>query len=170
MTRSLASCCCCRSPGWCRARFATTCLLLPVDFVHSILLLHRHELDLGQLIGLPARFEKPHLAAGNGHYHVPFARFSTPSNIPPEMLPFIFLNPIAGIISIYRSIVMDGILPKADLFWSTTGISFCVFLLGYFWFMHTKKGFSDVLWINPPVITIENIANCTCCITNPRTG
>lgn len=76
--------------------------------------------------------------------------FLTPLFYPREIVPdwaagILSINPLTGIIDMYRKAIMTGeIIPLGDLAY-TGGISLLFFLVGYFWFMRTKKGFSDVL-------------------------
>ena len=65
--------------------------------------------------------------------------------VPADMRGLFLLNPMARLVQHYRDVFLGGIVPNLiDL--SLTGV-FClaVFALGYFWFMHTQKGFADVL-------------------------
>lgn len=69
-----------------------------------------------------------------------------PENVVPPQALFLFqINPMARIVRLYREAFMAGHLPDLASLLGT--IIFCVFifLLGYFWFMHSKKGFADVL-------------------------
>ncbi len=76
--------------------------------------------------------------------------FLTPIFYPEDVVPsqalIIFrLNPMARLITLYRNAFMTGILPSLDGFIGAAILCLLAFLLGYFWFMRTKKGFADVL-------------------------
>jgi lipopolysaccharide transport system permease protein len=76
--------------------------------------------------------------------------FLTPIFYPKEMIPewavgAISINPLTGIVDMYRKAIMTGEgIPVGDLL-GTGAVSLGFFMLGYFWFMRTKKGFADVL-------------------------
>jgi ABC-type polysaccharide/polyol phosphate export permease len=55
------------------------------------------------------------------------------------------LNPMARLVILYRNAFMTGLLPSLDGFIGALALCLLAFLLGYFWFMRTKKGFADVL-------------------------
>lgn len=65
--------------------------------------------------------------------------------VPPEFRFILILNPMAHLVSYYRRAIMMGELPNLGGFVGATVLCLLLFMLGYFWFMHTKKGFSDVL-------------------------
>jgi lipopolysaccharide transport system permease protein len=76
--------------------------------------------------------------------------FLTPIFYPEDVVPaqalIIFrLNPMARLVTLYRSAFMNGLLPSLDGFLAAVALCLLAFLLGYFWFMHTKRGFADVL-------------------------
>jgi lipopolysaccharide transport system permease protein len=76
--------------------------------------------------------------------------FLTPIFYPMEVLPdwaqkAMAYSPIARIIEMYRKAFLTGQVISLQE-WITTGLLCLLFFLsGYFWFIHTKKGFSDVL-------------------------
>lgn len=65
--------------------------------------------------------------------------------IPESMRPFILFNPLAPIVENFRRVLLWGTLPsfKGLLLWSLATGAFM--LLGYLWFMKTKKAFADVI-------------------------
>lgn len=65
--------------------------------------------------------------------------------VPPQALIIFRLNPMARLVNLYRHAFMTGLLPSLDGFIGAVTLCLLVFLLGYFWFMHTKKGFADAL-------------------------
>jgi lipopolysaccharide transport system permease protein len=76
--------------------------------------------------------------------------FATPilyplTKVPPRFVPLLQLNPLSGIIANQRSVLIAGTLPS----WSTLVVGFLsgavVAGVGYAFFMHTKKGFADVI-------------------------
>ena len=69
-----------------------------------------------------------------------------PLDVVPERFRFIlYLNPFTYLVTMYRQVFMDGVIPGPAGFIKLTLICLAIFLLGYFWFMRTKKGFADVL-------------------------
>jgi lipopolysaccharide transport system permease protein len=69
-----------------------------------------------------------------------------PEDIVPPQASMIFkLNPMAHLVKMYRGAFMTGELPGLQTFLGAAFSCAFVFLLGYFWFMHSKKGFADVL-------------------------
>ncbi len=76
--------------------------------------------------------------------------FLTPIFYPEDVVPreaaFVFLlNPMAQLVRFYRDAFMRGGFSDFTGLGVTFVFSLFVFLFGYFWFMHTKKGFADVL-------------------------
>ncbi len=76
--------------------------------------------------------------------------FMTPIMYPETMIPAKYqalmnLNPLAVIIHGYRKFILEGQLPSWRPILFTTVLGALVFLLGYAWFLKTKKGFADVL-------------------------
>jgi lipopolysaccharide transport system permease protein len=65
--------------------------------------------------------------------------------VPPQALIIFRLNPMARLVTLYRNAFMSGQLPSLDGLVGALALCGLVFLLGYFWFMRTKKGFADVL-------------------------
>jgi lipopolysaccharide transport system permease protein len=65
--------------------------------------------------------------------------------IPEYLQPYIRLNPLASVVDNFRRVILWGILP------SWTGLALwivatgCAMVLGYAWFMKTKKAFADVI-------------------------
>lgn len=76
--------------------------------------------------------------------------FMTPVMYPISIFPqglvkLIGLNPMAVIITSYRSLIIDGQWVTWQTLVKLAGSSFAVFLMGFFWFIKTKKLFVDVL-------------------------
>jgi lipopolysaccharide transport system permease protein len=76
--------------------------------------------------------------------------FLTPIFYPVSVLPewaqkLMRFSPMARIIEMYRNAFLTGqVISLRE--WVITGVmALFLFLSGYFWFIHTKKGFSDVL-------------------------
>jgi lipopolysaccharide transport system permease protein len=76
--------------------------------------------------------------------------FLTPIVYPLEMIPerfrgLMFLNPMAVIVTSYRQVMLDGHSPEwGHLLWVILfggGLA----ILGYLWFMKTKKAFADLV-------------------------
>jgi lipopolysaccharide transport system permease protein len=76
--------------------------------------------------------------------------FLTPIFYPDDVVPAQFsvifrLNPMARLIRLYRDCFLSGYVPTLQGILITGLICVAVLSAGYFWFMHTKKGFADVL-------------------------
>jgi lipopolysaccharide transport system permease protein len=71
--------------------------------------------------------------------------FYAVENIPEPYRSLINLNPLASVVEDFRRVVLWGVVPD----WGTLAILLlacgAVMLLGYAWFMKTKKAFGDVL-------------------------
>lgn len=71
--------------------------------------------------------------------------FYPPSLIPENLRPLLLLNPLADVVENWRRVVLWGRLPEwGPLAAWTVGGAF-VLMLGYAWFVNTKRGFADVL-------------------------
>lgn len=71
--------------------------------------------------------------------------FYPPSALPDWLQPMILLNPLAYAVNDVRSVVVFGQLPAVQVW--ITGLALCAFVavMGYAFFMKTRKGFADVL-------------------------
>lgn len=76
--------------------------------------------------------------------------FLTPIMYPIEIIPDRFrwiwaINPMYGVVDGYRHLLLQGVLPdwKLLLFVSLQG--FALAIVGYLWFMKTKRAFADVV-------------------------
>jgi lipopolysaccharide transport system permease protein len=65
--------------------------------------------------------------------------------IPPEYLPVYFLNPMAGIIDGYRSVLVLGQPPNIPALFISTIISLSLMFLGYFIFKRSEPLFADLI-------------------------
>ncbi len=65
--------------------------------------------------------------------------------VPPQATIFLEINPMARIVRLYREAIMLGSLPTVESLLGSLIFCLLTFLLGYFWFTHSKKGFADVL-------------------------
>ncbi len=77
-------------------------------------------------------------------------RFMTPIFYPitavPESVRFLlYLNPLTHIINNFRRVLLFGQLPDWGWFLVLTAGTFVVCMLGYIWFMKSKKTFADVI-------------------------
>jgi lipopolysaccharide transport system permease protein len=69
-----------------------------------------------------------------------------PEDIAPPQAAILFeVNPMARLVRLYRGAFMVGNWPDGSSLLATFLICISIFLLGNFWFMHSKKGFPDVL-------------------------
>jgi lipopolysaccharide transport system permease protein len=65
--------------------------------------------------------------------------------VPERLRQILYLNPLTTIIDGFRQVLLLG-GPLPWLSWGIwTGLTFILAVLGYAWFMGTKRGFSDVL-------------------------
>jgi lipopolysaccharide transport system permease protein len=76
--------------------------------------------------------------------------FATPVFYPLSVVPqpfraFLRLNPLAAIVEDFRGIALWGTWPHWGALGFSTLVSLVVMLLGYAWFMMTRKAFADVL-------------------------
>lgn len=76
--------------------------------------------------------------------------FMTPIFYPisaiPDRLQFIlYLNPLTFIVNHFRRVILWGQLPDWGEFLLVTALTFLVCMLGYVWFMKSKKTFADVV-------------------------
>lgn len=81
---------------------------------------------------------------------VSFLFFLTPIFYPVEMVPdrfrvFLYLNPLTAIVENARLTVLWGQPPHWPALGAVTALGGAAMLLGYTWFMKTKRGFADVL-------------------------
>jgi lipopolysaccharide transport system permease protein len=69
-----------------------------------------------------------------------------PASALPQNLQFLsFVNPVAGIITDYRRVLLEGHAPDPLHFSVYSSISLVTFVLGYYFFMKTKRSFADVM-------------------------
>jgi homopolymeric O-antigen transport system permease protein len=78
------------------------------------------------------------------------AFFATPIMYPAESVPSRFraalqLNPLAWTVESFRTLVFRGARPDWTGLMAWTAVGAVVMLLGYAWFMKTRKGFADVM-------------------------
>lgn len=65
--------------------------------------------------------------------------------VPERMKPYYFLNPMAGIITSYRRILLEGQFPDFYLFIETSLITIAVLLIGYIVFKKIEPAFADLV-------------------------
>ncbi|GGD87470.1 hypothetical protein GCM10010911_52370 [Paenibacillus nasutitermitis] len=65
--------------------------------------------------------------------------------IPEPYHRYIMLNPLTLIVEMFRSIVLDGVVPSGDLFWGALLYSLCFLLLGYFIFNKRESRLAEEL-------------------------
>lgn len=68
-----------------------------------------------------------------------------PSMIPEELLNFFKLNPMFDIISFYRSILYEGVIPDLHNVIKTFAVCLFVLFAGYGIFKHLEKRFAEEL-------------------------
>lgn len=67
------------------------------------------------------------------------------SMVPVALRPILRLNPFTAVVIGYRNLLLDGVLPTMHLWLYLGGISLGAFILGFHWFIRTKKAFADVI-------------------------
>jgi lipopolysaccharide transport system permease protein len=69
-----------------------------------------------------------------------------PLSLIPENLRFlVYLNPLAFIVNHFRRVIIFGQTPDWGEFLILTAGTFIMCILGYVWFMKSKKTFADVI-------------------------
>ena len=71
--------------------------------------------------------------------------FYPASLVPPRVRPIIYLNPMSFIVNHFRRIILWGQQPDWIELLAVTAGTFVVCMLGYIWFMKSKKTFADVI-------------------------
>lgn len=67
------------------------------------------------------------------------------SAIPDRFRLILYLNPLTFIVNHFRRVILWGQLPDWGEFLVITALTFMVCMLGYIWFMKSKKTFADVV-------------------------
>lgn len=67
------------------------------------------------------------------------------SAVPPNIRFFLYLNPLTFIVNQFRRVTLWGQMPDWFEFLVLTACTLIVCLLGYIWFMKSKKTFADVI-------------------------
>ncbi|MBA3992443.1 MAG: ABC transporter permease [Cyanobacteria bacterium DS2.3.42] len=69
-----------------------------------------------------------------------------PASALPANLKFLtWINPVAGIVSDYRRVILEGRLPEFGQYAFYSAVSLFLFFFGYYFFMKTKRSFADVM-------------------------
>ncbi|MEI7028256.1 ABC transporter permease [Paenibacillus sp. y28] len=71
--------------------------------------------------------------------------FYSLNSVPEDFRQFFYFNPISYVVEDLRGIFVYGAYPNWTWLLSGTIMGFIIMFIGYYWFMKTKKGFSDVL-------------------------
>lgn len=76
--------------------------------------------------------------------------YTTPIVYPATSLPanlqfLLYANPMAGIVTDYRHVLIEGQPPDWTLYASYTAVALAVALIGYTFFYKTKKSFADII-------------------------
>ncbi len=76
--------------------------------------------------------------------------YMTPIVYPASALPanlkfLLWINPVAGFVSDYRRVILEGQLPDFWQYASYSLVSVFLFFFGYYFFMKTKRSFADVM-------------------------
>lgn len=67
------------------------------------------------------------------------------SAVPDRLRFFLFLNPLTFIVNHFRRVILWGQMPDWDEFLVMTVATVVICILGYIWFMKSKKTFADVV-------------------------
>lgn len=73
------------------------------------------------------------------------ALFYSLHRVPPAIRRYLLLNPIAGLIDQTRGVVLWGRAPSWSYYTVLLGVSLVVAIVGYAFFMRTKRAFADVM-------------------------
>lgn len=65
--------------------------------------------------------------------------------VPPQATMLFRFNPMARLVRLYRDAFLSGVPIGIQSLLSTGVLCLLVFMTGYFWFTHTRKGFADVV-------------------------
>lgn len=69
-----------------------------------------------------------------------------PQSAIPENLQFLcWINPMAGIVTDYRRVLLQGLQPDWTMYAFYTCLSLAIWLIGYNFFLKTKRSFADVM-------------------------
>ncbi|MBX9951371.1 MAG: ABC transporter permease [Candidatus Obscuribacterales bacterium] len=69
-----------------------------------------------------------------------------PASALPENLKFlVWINPVAGIVTDYRRVILENKSPDFTMYAFYTAIAVVFFFSGYYFFMKTKRSFADVM-------------------------
>lgn len=76
--------------------------------------------------------------------------YATPIVYPASALPqnlkfLVWLNPMAGIVTDYRRVLLEGRWPDWTLYLSYTAVAVVAWCVGYTFFIKTKKTFADIM-------------------------
>lgn len=66
------------------------------------------------------------------------------SSVPEKLMPYYFLNPMAGIVESYRAVLLYGTFPGPALGLSAF-LSFCALAIGYWFFKRVEFQFADLI-------------------------
>lgn len=66
------------------------------------------------------------------------------SMVPENLLPIYFLNPMAGILTAYRDIILNGVIPQSYLFISSVE-AIVILFAGYWFFKRAEHQFADII-------------------------
>lgn len=67
------------------------------------------------------------------------------SMVPTWLRPWYLLNPMAGLIISYRSVVLEGVAPPMDILTITVAVSLLIFLGGLWIFKRLERRFADLI-------------------------
>ena len=71
--------------------------------------------------------------------------FYPASMVPEAIRPLYFLNPFAGLLTIYQSVLYDGQIPSLALLGGTTTAACFFFLIGYYFFKRYESVYNELI-------------------------
>jgi len=71
--------------------------------------------------------------------------FYSAEMVPESIRPFYFLNPLAGLLTLYHEVLYDGVLPSLALLAGTAAAASVIFLFGYLVFNRYRPIFAEVV-------------------------
>jgi lipopolysaccharide transport system permease protein len=71
--------------------------------------------------------------------------FYPPSAVPAQLRFILYLNPLTLMVDHFRQVILFGQIPNWVEFGLLTSVTLVVCLLGYVWFMKSKKTFADII-------------------------
>jgi lipopolysaccharide transport system permease protein len=121
-----------------------TVLFIPVILLSQFLFIAGLSWMLGSLgVYLQDLKHVMSLALSTWMYATPIVYPAT--SFPKSLHLLLWLNPMAGIVTDYRRVILEGLQPDWTMYASYTAIGLTTWFVGYFFFCKTKRSFADVV-------------------------